>query len=216
MDQAEHKEAELLAKIKKNPSAEERRSLLEQLLTPYLEQITRWAVHMRGDTPAAADLAQDALVTICNRVDSFRGESRLSTWIYAVIRNQAARQGIRDARRRGLLAAWWQEGNTDHPGPELSTNPERTLLKRARAEEAGSIMRTELSLLEQKIFMMHYGQGMSLAVIQGKLGLANPSGARAYLLAAKRKLNRYRERARRIALARSERLERTSGVDDER
>jgi RNA polymerase sigma-70 factor (ECF subfamily) len=49
----------------------------------------------------AEDLAQDALLDILNKLDSFRGESRFTTWAYKFVINLAAEE-LRRARWRDL------------------------------------------------------------------------------------------------------------------
>ncbi len=49
---------------------------------------------------------------------------------------------------------------------------------------------------EKKIFTLHYGDELTLATITRVLGLKNESGAKAYIVSAKRKLNRCLQRWR--------------------
>jgi RNA polymerase sigma-70 factor, ECF subfamily len=59
----------------------------ERIVREYQDRIFRLACAILGDRAAAEEAAQDALVRIWKGLPRFRGESSLSTWIYAVARN---------------------------------------------------------------------------------------------------------------------------------
>ena len=42
---------------------------------------------MTGDVDSAADLAQDVFLKAFERLDSYRGDSKFSTWLYSIARN---------------------------------------------------------------------------------------------------------------------------------
>ena len=55
-----------------------------ELLGPYQDRLFAVCVRMIGDREMAADLAQDAMVRIIQRLDTFKGGSKLSTWMIRV------------------------------------------------------------------------------------------------------------------------------------
>ena len=59
----------------------------ERIAAEYQDRIFRLALSMLGDRGAAEEAAQDALVRIWRGLPGFRGQSSLSTWIFAVTRN---------------------------------------------------------------------------------------------------------------------------------
>jgi RNA polymerase sigma-70 factor, ECF subfamily len=59
----------------------------DRIAGEYQDRIFRLACSMLGDRAAAEEAAQEALVRIWKGLPRFRGESSLSTWIYAVTRN---------------------------------------------------------------------------------------------------------------------------------
>ena len=67
-----------------------------------------------------------------------------------------------------------------HAGVERTQSSERLW---------GVIDRT-LTALEKRVMALHYGQEITLDAITRELMLSNPSGAKAYLVNAKRKLRR--------------------------
>ena len=68
--------------------------------------IYRVGARVLGDDEAAADLAQDVCVGLPARLQSWRGESRFSTWLYRVVVNAARDRLRRDGSRRRNEAAF--------------------------------------------------------------------------------------------------------------
>jgi len=58
------------------------------LYTEYYRKIVRYLRRLVGEAQAE-DVAQEAFVKISRSLDSFRGESRASTWIYRIATNAA-------------------------------------------------------------------------------------------------------------------------------
>ena len=175
---------ELLRQWRDSPAEEERRRLLEQLLGAYLGRIARWALRSCRDPEEAREVAQDALLAVCSHLGQFRGESRFSTWVYTIVRNHAQN---RASRKSGRLEI------TGDVLPELAApdaDPASAVEQARQAEEVRRLIQSELTPLEARIFLLHFGKDVPLRVLNRELGLTNRSGARAYLVSAKRKLRR--------------------------
>ena len=184
MEPPESSEEELLRRLRTCDTGEERRRLLERLLTPYLDRIARWALRIRGDTEEAAEVAQETLLAVCSHVDDFRGECRFSTWLYTIVRNQVWKRGARSAR----MPETPMEKSTEPPSRD--PDPETAYWKRQSIEKLHKWIDHELTSMEAKIFLLHFGEEIPLRVLNHRFGLTNRSGARAYLMSAKRKLRR--------------------------
>ena len=63
-------------------------SYINQLFIRHHTRVAAWCVRMTGDASAAADLAQDIFMKAFQRLDSFRGESKFTTWLYVIARNR--------------------------------------------------------------------------------------------------------------------------------
>jgi len=63
---------------------------------PYLLRVAR---SILANDQEAADALQDALVSVVQKMESFRGEARLTTWLHQVVVN-ACRMRLRRRRRR--------------------------------------------------------------------------------------------------------------------
>jgi len=59
----------------------------EAVLAAYQNKVFRLCCAMLGDRAAAEETAQDVFVRIWKALPGYRGESSMSTWIYAIARN---------------------------------------------------------------------------------------------------------------------------------
>src|ERR1700683_3153944 len=59
----------------------------ERVLAEYRDRVFRLACSLLGDEASAEDAAQEIFLKIWKALPDFRGESSVSTWIYAIARN---------------------------------------------------------------------------------------------------------------------------------
>ena len=74
--------------------------------------------------------------------------------------------------------------------PDLEPGPEDIATYKSRARRLHEFLSTTLDDTERTVFTLHYGDDMPLDVITRQLRLANASGAKAYIVSAKRKIAR--------------------------
>jgi len=60
-----------------------------QLVRLHQAAVFRQLVRVIGDPAEAEDLAQEVFVTVFKAIDTFRGDSRLATWIHRIAQNHA-------------------------------------------------------------------------------------------------------------------------------
>jgi len=63
------------------------REAFNRLLPEFQNKVFRLAYAMLGEAGLAEDMAQDVFVRIWKALPGYRGQSSLSTWIYAITRN---------------------------------------------------------------------------------------------------------------------------------
>jgi RNA polymerase sigma factor (sigma-70 family) len=73
------------------------RDAFESLLRRHYDRIHRLAWRMTGSRSDAEDVAQDICCALVEKIASFRGEAKFSTWLTGIVVN-----ACRDHRRRGL------------------------------------------------------------------------------------------------------------------
>lgn len=71
--------------IRRLKTREER--AVEELMTQYEAKIFGLALRMTGSREDADEVLQDVFLTVFQKIDGFRGDSRLSSWIYRIATN---------------------------------------------------------------------------------------------------------------------------------
>jgi len=163
-----------------------RKRLADELFGRYYQQVGRWCLRFTGEREAAADLAQDVFVKAYRHLESFQGKSKFSTWLYVIARNECF--------NRSSSAA----GKAVHSGEEmLATLPDETagnaydtLARESSNRQLRSLLQETLDDTERQVFTLHFGDDMPLDAITRLLRLSNASGAKAYIVSARRKLAR--------------------------
>ena len=113
-------------------------SLLERLLIRRLQQrdevafseVVRLYQHkvynllfrMIGNHEEAEDLAQEVFVTVFKSIDSFRGESKFSTWLYRVAANHCKNR-IKYLSRRSRTSGDGLDGVPEHSMEDAGSAP---------------------------------------------------------------------------------------------
>lgn len=180
---------ELIAKFR-NRGSQSGDPHLNLLFQRNYQKVSLWCLRFTGNRESAADLAQEIFLSVHRHLESFRGDAKFSTWLFTITRNQC--------RNR------WREGQTT---PEQSLEPALELTIADASPDAHSqlessqqtnlmrqLMQDALEPIEQQVMSLHYVEEMPLDAITRLLGLTNSSGAKAYVVSARRKLNTAVER----------------------
>ncbi|HXI30327.1 MAG TPA: sigma-70 family RNA polymerase sigma factor [Vicinamibacterales bacterium] len=169
---------------------------LTTLFERYHRHVVAWACRMSGSYELATDLAQDVFIKAWAAWDRFRGASQFSTWLYTITRNcYRDHMRARAARPREV------------DDRVLTTDPpvvENDAIAALEAEHAAALVRSlmrdaRLDPVEARAFVMHYRDDVPLRDVTARLGLTNPSGARAQIVSATRKLRRSAQRCERLS-----------------
>jgi RNA polymerase sigma-70 factor (ECF subfamily) len=140
-----------------------------------------------GSPDIAAEQNQDLYLAAVEHLREFRGECSFRTWLFQIAHFQ-----LSNLRRRWRVHV--DERANDVPEELLTTiqdpdapDPEN---QAGRAEIVRALRRCIWALpeIERSVIFGQYYEGVTLNAITGRLGLSNPSGARASLIAAQRKL----------------------------
>lgn len=159
---------------------------LAVLYRRYYPKVAAWCLRIGGDRQEAADLAQEVFLRVHERLDTFRGASRFSTWLYTVTRSVTINRGI--AARRRQADPLDEEGVPEPVEP--APGADEVVAKDQILRELRKAMERDLEPLEAKVLYLHYVDGVSLGGITDLLKLENKSGAKAYIVSGGRKLKR--------------------------
>ena len=176
-------------------SERERETAVNELFGRHYVRVARWCLRFTGDRDAAADLAQDVFLKAHRHLASFQGSSRFSTWLYTIVRNESLNR-----IQRAAPAMEDEEVLADVAS--LEAGPDELAERGDRGNRLREFLLTTLDRTERAVFTLHFGDEMPLDAVTRLLGLDNSSGAKAYIVSAKRKL----AKAARRLLARGEHL----------
>ncbi|MBM4117429.1 sigma-70 family RNA polymerase sigma factor [bacterium] len=172
---------ELIRRQREAPGSASARAAAAQLYARYQEQVYLWCFRRTRDHESALDLTQDVMLTAYRALDSFRGESRYSTWLFTLTRNRCARALRRPRLTRdpeidpdGLGSAW----------PDAAT----VLEAREREESLLALLNDVLSPVERLAVWYRYVEGLPVEEITRRLNSSLATGARGVLQTARRKL----------------------------
>lgn len=174
---------ELVLQYQAQSGLPEGRVLVDELFGRHHVRVASWCYRMTGDRESAADLAQEIFLKAYRHIGTFRRDSKFTTWLYTIARNHCRNElrsrsaRLEDAGELELL--------------EVPTNIEAAdvALERRSAEQVlRELMVKELDETERRVMSMHYADEMSLDAITRLLGLRNASGAKAFIVSARRKL----------------------------
>jgi RNA polymerase sigma-70 factor (ECF subfamily) len=176
---------ELIARYRLAPGAERSRAYLETLFRRHQTRVAAWCYRFTGDRTLAADLAQDIFAKAYASLGSFRSDSKFTTWLYVIARNRW-RDELRSRQSRPREAPEEAMGFAE----PASDNAALAALDAHDARRVvHTLMEQSLDELEKQVMTLHYGHEMRLDAITALLGLTNASGAKAYIVSARRKLS---------------------------
>lgn len=164
-------------------------TMFSELFRRYHTRVVSWCLRFTRNRCRALDLAQEVFFRAYRHRAGFRGDSRFSTWLYAITRNHCLSSVSRIADPVDIGEA------VPIRLRDSSTVPaDLALERRQRHEEMWRVIGKTLSATEARVMALHYGYEVPLAAITRDLELTNPSGAKAYVVNARRKLNRVIQR----------------------
>lgn len=128
-----------------------------EIHTEFRPKILRYLTRMVGEYEAE-DLTQEVFVKISRALTTFRGESKLSTWIYRIATN-AAMDRLRDPSFKHQLQA---ESLSLPPNPEVSNVREEEVDRNVWTGEAAVSPEQELFLRERSDCYQDYIENLPL------------------------------------------------------
>ena len=116
----------------------------EALVLRYQRMIFALTYRMTGSPTEAEDLTQETFIAAFHQLDSFRGDSKFSSWLYRIAMNLCLNWRKSDQRRHALHRQWSEE--LVLAAEEESTVPagevQRALLKLNPRQRAAIVLTT--------------------------------------------------------------------------
>ncbi len=147
------------------------------LYDAHVDRIYRLMFRMAGETELAEDFTQETFIRAFNRLDQYRGDSALGTWLHAIAVSVAL-NGLRKVKRIRLRMEPIEDS------PRLAVQPKGlTADLKAKLHSAVDALSEKL----RPVFVMHDVEGYTHEEIAGALGI--PVGtSKARLFDARAKL----------------------------
>ena len=150
----------------------------------------------RGGVEAdVGDFAQEALIKITGNLDSFRGESRFTTWAKKIAMNVALtelkRRRWRDVSLQDLFA---QREAADRGPADTQLTPEQLALQNMVLGELGRMVDEELTDRQREAVVAVLLEGMPISEVAKRMG-TNQNALYKLLHDARRKLKRQMQAA---------------------
>jgi len=165
---------------------------LQELFRRHYTQVVTWCLRVAVDRKEAHDLTRAVFVKAQRQLETLRGESRVSTWLYSITRSEC----LNYLRSRSALDDAMDDKAAEALPGDPESRPESLLELHSSVQAARALLDRELNQIEKRVFTLHYGDHVPLRTITNLLGLQNASGAKAYLVSATRKLARALQRSR--------------------
>src|SRR5258705_10777142 len=119
-------------------------STFDQIYRDHVQQVARWAARLVGSTADAEDVVQEVFLTAHRLLPSFRGDAKITTWLFRLTANAARHHRRRRARRRWLqLAAQFFAAQDSQPH-------ERTPLEQLQSSNDLELVQVALDSLPEK------------------------------------------------------------------
>ena len=141
-------------------------------MAAYEKNVYNLALRMVNNREDAADLTQDAFIKAYNSLDSFRGDSKFSVWLYRIVSNLCL-DFLRRQSRRGTVSLSVEDEDGEEAQldlPDESQSPE-ALLERQLTRDAVRRGLEAVPEESRQILLLREIQGLSYEEISQVLGL---------------------------------------------
>ena len=167
----------------------------ERLVTTFGDRAYRLAIGITGNRQDAEEVVQDAFWNVVRKIDTFRGESSLRSWIYRITANAAYQKRQSGAHRRNeitldeVLPQFHEDGHHADRITDWSTKLDDPAMRTELRGVLSSAV-SELPPHYRAAIVLRDVEGLSMAEVADALGItvgtAKTRAHRARLLLRKR------------------------------
>ena len=152
------------------------RTAAECVVARYGDRAYRLAMGITRNAQDAEETVQDALWSVIQKIDTFRGDSSLGSWIYRIVANAAYQKLRGRARRRDeisldeVLPLFHEDGRYAGPISDWSASIDDAAVQvelRATLDSAIG----ELPAHYRAVVVLHDVEGLSMVEVAGSLGI---------------------------------------------
>lgn len=139
---------------------------VEAVVDLYGNRLVKSAFMVCGDRQLAEEAVQDAFLTLCRKIDSFREDSSLYTWLYRIAINTAKNK----TRNRWFKKVLPREKAQFEETPDYRT-PEQSIVKSEVSDEVRRSL-SMLPLIYRQAIDLHYIQDLKVREVADVLGVS--------------------------------------------
>jgi RNA polymerase sigma factor (sigma-70 family) len=142
--------------------------VLDEAMNEYGSHITRLAYSYVKDISTAEDITQDAFLKCYTKLDSFKGNSSLKTWLNRITVNKC---------KDHLKSGWKKYIQFDLPvfkSPKTYETPESKVEKQVEHDTVTTLV-LDLPVKYREVIVLHYFQDLSTKEISELLNLKDTS-----------------------------------------
>ena len=162
----------------------DREDAVEELYRRHHRRIVSWCYRFTRDRELALDLAQEIFLRAFRNLAGYRGQCRFSTWLYVIARNLC----MTALQKRAAEPVWAAKAIPADLPDRTSFDVHSNLEMEQIRERSWKLILATLNRTEAKVLSLHYGHELPLDTVSRMLNLTNKSGAKAYIVSARRKI----------------------------
>jgi RNA polymerase sigma-70 factor, ECF subfamily len=152
---------------------------VETLIGRYEAKVFGLALRLTGNRPDAEEVLQDVFWTVVDRIESFRGDAKLSSWMYRITTNAALmklrkRSGRRELPLEELGPAMSPEGEIAERVVDWTRRPGQELERKELGERLAAAL-DELPAEYRAVVVVRDVEGMPAAEACEVLDLSLPA-----------------------------------------
>lgn len=172
----------------------------EELVRLYEKRVYAVALRSSGNPEDAADIVQEVFLRAWRSIESFRGDSGFSTWLFRITMNLCV-DHARHKRAQPQTQPIVTDDETERPLPDPAPTPEEHLDNRELGRELAAALE-EISEEHRRIVLLRDVSGMSYTEIAEVLEISEGT--------VKSRLSRARIALRKVLLSRGNILQSTA------
>lgn len=152
----------------------------EKLVQAHDQAVLRLAIRITGSPADAQDIYQEAFLKVYRKLEGFRFECSISTWIYRIVTNVSLdhlrrcrnrkENSAEDVNAEGERYDFLNQVSDDRP----ASNPEQQLFRRELREEIACALQ-RLTPRERTVFELKHFRGMKLRAVSEMLNTSEGS-----------------------------------------
>ncbi len=141
-----------------------------EIVSENSERIQRICRYYNANTADQQDMYQEILTNIWKSLDNFRGDAKLSTWVYRIAVNVSIAYTSKSFKESKLYV----NADTDNLGGIIAdTHPEETLKEEQQVEDLQNAINT-LSVIDKALISLTL-EGLSMKEIANVIGITEPN-----------------------------------------